>query len=108
MSLFADYILEREGFSTIERAEGLATYKIQGEECYIKDIYIRPEDRSGKVSFQIADQIAEIAKENGCSYLTGTIVPSLPGASISMAAQLKYGFKIHSSHEDYIILRKDI
>ncbi len=108
MSLYGDYVLEREGKGIVEKSYGFATYKIRGDECYICDIYIKPDYRKKGVGSHIANEIAEIAKENKCKYLTGTVCPSLNGATQSLIAQLNYGFKILSSHEDLIVLKKEL
>lgn len=107
-SLYADYIKEREGRSILESKEGFMTYEIKGQECYIADVYIRPEFRKSGVASGFASQIEDIARKQGCKFLTGSVTPSLKGATESIIAQLKFGFKLHSSHEDFIILKKEI
>lgn len=106
--MWAEYIKEREGFETVETDKGVATYKISGEECYIKDIYVQKAFRKSGAGSEIADHIVKIAKANGCKTLSGTIVPSLNGSTGSMMALLQYGFKLHSSTQDLIILVKEI
>jgi len=108
MSLYAEYIAEREGKGIVENDHGFVSYKIKGDECYLADIYISPEFRKEGIGAAFADEITKKAKEKGCKFLTGTVTPSLAGASTSLLAQLKYGFKLHSSHEDFIILKKEI
>ena len=106
--MWADYFREREGFETVETDKGMATYKISGEECYIKDIFILKEHRRSGEAFKIGDHIAEIAKINGCKRLTGSVVPSLKGSSESMMGLIKYGFKLHSCTQDFIVLVKEL
>lgn len=108
MDLWAEYFKEREGFETFKTDKGLASFKVTGDDCYIRDVFVLPAFRhSGEASY-IADEIAKIAKERGCKFLTGSVVPSLKGSSGSMLGLLKYGFKLKSSHEDFIILSKEI
>lgn len=107
-SLYGEYVKEREGKQILESEKGFMTYKIQGQECYIADVYIRPEYRMSGVASEFANKIQKIAKNQGCKFLTGSVTPSLKGATESIIAQLKFGFKLHSSHEDFIILKKEI
>jgi GNAT superfamily N-acetyltransferase len=108
MNLWSEYFKEREGYETFESDKGLASFKISGEDCYIRDVYVLPSFRhTGEASF-IADEITKIAKARGCKYITGSVVPSLNGSSGSMFGLLKYGFKLKSSHEDFIFLVKEI
>lgn len=107
-SLFGDYILEREGKSILENEHGFFTYKINGEECYIEDVFIRRESRRLGIGSEMADSLAEMASQLGCKFLSGTCVPSTNGATDSLKAMLSYGFKIHSSVQDKIILTKEI
>lgn len=108
IDLWASYFKEREGFETISTDLAVATYKINGEECYIKDIFVHPDFRQSKEGTVLADKITAIAKERGCLFLTGSIVPSLNGSTVSMLGMIKYGFKLKEAHNDFIILVKEI
>lgn len=108
MDMWALYFKEREGFETARTELAVASYKITGDTCYIKDIFVHPDHRKTMEGSLLADKIATIAKDGGCKYLTGSIVPSLPGSSGSIMAMLKYGFKLKESHNDFIILVKEI
>lgn len=107
-SLYAQYIKEREDFEIIEDEFGFASYKFFGPECYIRDIYVVPEKRKTSVGTSYMEKITALAKEAGCTHLTGTVFPSANGSSESMAAILRGGFKIHSSTSEKIILTKEI
>jgi GNAT superfamily N-acetyltransferase len=108
MNKWALYFKEREGFETLETESAILSYKIQGQECYVRDIYVLPEARLSGAGTEIANLISELAKENGCTYLTGSVVPSTKGATGSMMAMLKYGFSILKSQDDFIILSKEL
>ena len=102
------YFKEREGFETIESEAAILSYKITGENCYIRDVYVLPEYRKSGEGSILTDQLAAMAKEAGCTHLTGTVVPSTNGSTLSMMAMIKYGFKLAKSHEDFIVLTKEI
>lgn len=108
MSLYAQYIKEREGKSIIETDNAFISYVIEGDNCYIADIYIAPEFRRKNIASSLAAKVEEIAKNNNCKYLTGSVTPSFKGATVSMKAQLEYGFEILEAHNDFIILRKEL
>lgn len=108
MSLYGDYILEREGREIVESEHGFASYKIMGSECYIQEIYVVPEMRTTKIASQMADKIAELAKEKGCKYLTGSVCPTMNGATTSLRVLLSYGFKLAKSEENLIWMIKEL
>ena len=108
MSLHGDYVREREGLDIYEDGNGFATFSINGEECYIVDIYVRPEARRGGHGSRMADRIAQHAKKHGCAYLKGSIDPSTNGATESMKGLLAYGFKLWKIKEPLIFLVKRI
>lgn len=106
--LWTMYFKEREGFETLKTENAILSYRIVGDDCYIKDVFVHPDFRHTGEATSIANSVAELAKENGCKTLSGSVVPSLNGSSGSMMGLLKYGFKLHSSHEDFIILKKEL
>lgn len=107
-SLYAQYILEREGFEIIEDEHGFATYRIKGEECYLRDVFIKPEFRQTGVGRSYVEKISDIAKVAGCKLLTTTACPFSEGVTESVTAILKVGFKIHSTGADRIVFYKGL
>lgn len=108
ISNYALYLSEREGFSIVESSKGFATYKISGNECYIRDIYVRPEFRDQKIASNMADEIAIIAKEKGCSHLSGSVDTNANGATTSIKVLLAYGFKVLKNNFSMIIFSKEL
>lgn len=107
-SLYGQYIFEREGFEIVEDEFGFASYFVSGEECYIRDIFVKADHRNENHASKYADQIAAIAKERGCKVLTGTVAPLAKGSTASLKVLLSYGFKLHSSNSEKIIFIKEI
>lgn len=105
--MWAQYFKEREGFETIENDKGCLTYRISGDECYIKDIFVLKEHRRSNVATELADECSKIARDSNCKFLSGTIVPSTRGATDSMMGLVAYGFEIRSAQVDLIILVKE-
>lgn len=106
--MWAEYFKEREGYETLETDKACLSYKIAGEECYIKDIFVLKEHRRSMVGSDLADKCADIARNSGCKFLSGTVVPSTNGSTASLKGLFAYGFEVKSSHEDLIILTKDL
>lgn len=106
--MLAQYIREREGFESIITDEGFASYKITGDECYIKDIFTMPDYRGEKVASDIADQITEIAKRYGCTHLLGSVSTTVENPTASTKVLLAYGFKVFSAVQGGIFFRKEL
>ena|ERR1700722_12992962 len=108
MSLFSDYIQEREGKGLIETDKGFATYSFVKDGAYIEDIFVHKDHRHSGEAAQMADQIAILAKEKGLTKLFGSISPSANNSTISLKVLLAYGFQLNSSTNNFIWLEKDI
>lgn len=108
MHRLASYLKEREGFDVISRDEGFADYRIAGDECYIRSIFVFPDYRKKGIASEMADEIARIAIARGCKYLTGSVDTTAVGAHESVLVLLAYGFKIHSAVQYGVIFRKDL
>jgi GNAT superfamily N-acetyltransferase len=94
---YLEYITEREGLSYINCKEGLAIYKkINKDTVYLQDIFVNPEYRKQGVATMIADKVADIAKENGCTYMLGSVCADANGATASLKVLLAYGFELKS------------
>lgn len=108
MSLYASYISEREIGNVLETDRGFATYFINGQECYIRDIYVLPDFRQTNEAAKMADKISTIAKERGCSHLLGTVVPQANNSTTSIKVLLSYGFKLLRSETSMIYFIKEL
>jgi GNAT superfamily N-acetyltransferase len=108
MQQLAAYLKEREGFDSVITDEGFASYRINGDDCYIRDIYIHHDYRKGGAASAIADQIASTARRFGCRYLTGSVDTSKGDPTASTKILLAYGFKVVSAVQGGIWFRKDL
>ncbi len=95
MSHYADYMAEREGISVLETESGFASYRIDGEKCWILDIYVAPEYRKSYAASSMADAVTSIAREQGCTLLVGSVAPDTNGATTSLRVLLGYGFDLY-------------
>lgn len=108
MHQLAAYLKEREGFESIIVDGGFACYRINGDECYIRDIWVHQENRNRDIASSMADVISVKAKSLGCKHLTGSVDTSKGDPTVSTMVLLAYGFKIHSSVIGGIYFRKDL
>lgn len=106
--MYKAYLEEREGKSLIYTDKGYATYLIVDNEIYLEDIYVKPEFRQTREAWKMADQIAEIGKESGCKYMSGSVVPSAPGATRNMKMMISYGFDLAFAKDNFIGFIKEI
>jgi len=109
MSLFGDYILEREGKQIIEDEKGFITYIIEGDgSCFISDMYIIPEERHRGYGKILMDKVGIIAKKYDCICLTTTVCPTTEGSTHALKSALNYGFRLVNNIDDLIIIQKSL
>ena len=108
MRHYAQYIAEREGFKTLDYPYGFATFKVMGDECYIRDIWVHPDFRKDGKASALADMIAKKAKECGATYLTGTVDPKTKNATTSLKVLLGYGFQLIGFDDRLIWFKKEV
>lgn len=108
MKRWSQYIKERENLDSIEDDSGFATFSINGEECYIRDIWTDPKYRQLNLASKLADKIVEIAKSKGCKYIIGTVCPTANNSTASLQVLLGYNMTLIKSIDNLIIFRKDI
>lgn len=69
---------------------------------------MKKELRKEGVASHLADEVAKIAKENGCTILIGKVNPKNPGATVSLLSQILYGFKLFPEilNEEIILFKE--
>lgn len=108
MSLYAQYIQERENKAIVENDKGFATYHFVQEYCYIEDIFVLKEYRKSGLAASFADQITEIAKSKNYNKLLGSVDIRANGATESVKVLLAYGFRVLNTETNLIYFVKDI
>lgn len=95
MSLYAEYIKEREGSDIIESSAGFVTYNLmEGNQiCYIADIFIKPEYRQLNLATEMINIVIEKVKPLGCIKLVGNVDPKANGSTLSRKFILGFGAK---------------
>ena len=73
MSLYAEYLKERESVDTIEFDNGFATYQFLGNgNIYLKDIYVTKRFRDGDLCDRLEMAVILIGKSIGCHSIIGS------------------------------------
>lgn len=108
MSLYSEYIKERQGIDIVECEHGFATYKFVPGGCYIIDIYVRPELRRTGLATELGLKVVEIAKKHKVDTIIGTVSPSTHGSTDSLKALLSWGFELDNCKQDQIVLTKRV
>lgn len=110
MSLYSEYVKEREGKTVIENKDGFIKYSINKTEryCYLEDLFILPESRKNGIGQKMAEFVQILAKNEGCKKIITSVVPSAKGCDYSMKVVLKNGYRLRSAHENIIFFEKDI
>jgi GNAT superfamily N-acetyltransferase len=108
MSLYGDYIKEREGKEIIEDHRGFASFSFMQDVVMINDLYVVPQYRQNKVGSEFANKIVDLAKQKGCKFMYCTVDINTNGSSESMAAILAYGFKLDQYINNLILLKRSI
>lgn len=109
MSMYAEYLKEIQGKTEIlEENEGFLSFMISGQECYMADIYVRPEFRGSNKAMELFNKVSKIAKERGCTYLLSSVCPSINNSTRSIKFILSCGFDLFSAKENLIFFRKEL
>jgi hypothetical protein len=107
-SLYAQYVLEKQGFQTIETSEGFITYWLipENKEAYIDILYVIPEKRNSEVKKYLESLVIEEAKKVGCKNLSCVVYFKHINAEKSLKSIIAAGYKIHSASDEKVVLYK--
>lgn len=106
LSLYAEYIKERQGSDILETKYGFATFNLLGQECYVQDVYVVPEYRKSGVCKALIENIEVIANTNKCQYLTTSVSPVAKNSTDSIKICLRLGFQLFRSDSSLIYFMK--
>lgn len=111
MQQYRDYL--RETYSGQDcyidpQNRGWASYKIDGDECYINHCYIVPEHRNLALMSELCSHIEVEARGKGCKFVTGTVDINSTNPIRSLKMMVTDGYRIHSAHNNIIVMIKDL
>lgn len=110
MSLYSDYIKEREGKITIETDKGFISYKHfpKLRQLYVSELYVIPSERQSGAGEFFLNQVIEIAQDLGCTHIAATCDRTTNGWELVHKAAIKRNFKIVKTDETQNFYSKEI
>jgi len=108
-SMYAEYVMERTDDFIKETDKGWVTWRyVNDKTVYIIDIYVKPEFRQMGYAKTLADEVAEIAKQNGYKEMIGTVMCTAKNSERSIKVLLAYGMTLKNANSDIIVLHKEL
>lgn len=107
-TLYAKLIAERANGKVIEDEFGFLTYRCDGSECFLIDIYVVPEKRSSGHGRSLIDRLVEAAKDSGAFIISSNVYLSDPGATNTLLAAIMVGFRVASANAGVLFLTKEV
>lgn len=92
----------------LENECGFASYKIEGQTVYLRDLYVIPSARKSGEAAKLADMIAVSARAWGCTRMLGSVSPKDPNVTSNIKVLLAYGMSFLSATSDLIYFVKEI
>lgn len=94
MSLYSEYVMEREGYNCIEEEDYFYTYKKIGEALYLRDMYVRLESRRKGKAREIVTDIENKAKELNCNRVITTVDKETNNWEVNKKGIMSAGFVV--------------
>lgn len=108
MSLWSAYHKETEGHETLETESGFIRFSLNPPNCYVHDLYVRPDLRRGKYATNLADSVTLIAREAGCTHMWSEVGVVSRTSTEALYANLSYGFKVQRAENGFILMCKEV
>jgi GNAT superfamily N-acetyltransferase len=106
--MYFDYIKERLGQESKEFDNGFITYSINGDNCSIHELYVKPQARKSGLGSSMVEAVEDEAKINGCKKLWATVIVESNNATEALEFHIKMGGKVVSAHNGVIVTSKGI
>lgn len=94
MSLYADYVRERNKWDVIENDDGFLAFQFGDGVCWVRELYIRPEQRNKKCAKLMLDLLAEQCAKKDVKFFYATVCPYAREANAVLTMAINYGFKL--------------
>lgn len=108
MSLFADYIKEREGLDTIENEHGFLSFRIINDVCYVRDLFVTKPERGRGYARVLYGQLLRVARDSQCKKISCFVDCRAPNAAESLAVILTGDFKVVAAEDGLITLEREL
>ena len=110
MNLYEQYMKERGGYTVLWDAagEGFLTFKVNGPECFIHDIFVSESVRRKHVGKKMVMDLEVVAAREGCTFITGNVWLLAKNATEVLKAALAVGFSVTSAQNNGITVEKKV
>lgn len=98
----------------LETRHGFLTYGfncvpgVSFPHVYIEDLYVVPSARKTHVATEMADKVADIARERGVTKMLGSVSLKRKGADANLEVLKRYGMRLFAANDQTIFLVKDL
>lgn len=110
--LLADYNKQEYGRTIINNNDGFIMYSVHEGECFISDLYVRPEARTTITCKKLFSEVVNIANESGCGCITANVWIPKDTDGVKQQRLLKcylsVGFKPVGALNNNVMLRIDL
>ena len=110
MSLYAEYMLEREDIQTVETEEFFFTWGLadDGKVLEVYDAFVKSTCRGGEVSSEMVGRIVGLVKVNEAKYVRAQVDTNTNHSARSLRFILELGFSVIGAHQNVVTLSIDI
>lgn len=112
--MYAAYLRESQNKEMLETPHGFLTYGfncvpgVSFPHVYIEDLYVVPSARKTHVATEMADRVADIARERGVTKMIGSVSLGRKGADANLEVLKRYGMRLFAAHDQTIFTIKDL
>ena len=89
--MWKDYAKDLYGVDIYSTDKYFFTYKVNGEELNIIDVYVAPKYRGSKITLEMYEKIDEVSKGTGCKYRLSMVQRKDPHFQSALKWNLKRG-----------------
>lgn len=108
MELYREYIKERENSNLLVNENGWLSYKVNGQECFIVDMFIKKESRGTGLLDKMISDLKDIALLSQCEIIVANIHLNDKGANHTLKAAFKLDFSVVRADHNIIVIVKQI
>lgn len=109
MDMGLEFLKEQTGSEFFVNEKGFVEYCFPNDqECYIPNIYVKPEFRREGAAKCLADKVAVIARGLGIKSLIGSVTLSARNVDRSIDVLRGYGMSLHSASPSMLIFKKEL
>lgn len=107
-TLYAKYISQRSGHEILENEHGFVIYKINGEECFIVDMFVDINSRKKYYGSEFINELVEIAKSKKCKVITANVHLWDANYQVTLVSSFKNGFNIVRASNDILLISRNL